>query len=490
MSVWLLQQCYTQIITPVTELINQSFETGIYPEILKPAKVIPIYKKGDRSEMTNYRPISLLPVIGKIIEKLYFNRLVSFLDQFKIISNNQFGFRKGKCTTDAMNKLIEFVVKSLDNKQKIISVFLDLTKAFDCVSHKILLQIVHNFGIRCLPLQWLETYLCNRTQQVQNDYVISNSVNLKCGVPQGSCLGPILFILYVNQLNDFVKDCDLIQFADDTTLSYFAKTIRELEDKCSHELTIITEYFNDLNLKTNVTKSNFISFDLNRREITHKPTVTVGQNTLNEVSCVKYLGIHIDKKLSWDYHVEFVCKKLSSGIFLLRHLSKHCPQNILRVAYYGILFPHISYGVCLWGNCADTKLLRIFILQKAAIRIMAKIGYRDSCRDAFRELDILTLPSLYIFETILFCKLKCPLVQGKDIHPYNTKYCNEFRTDHYRLEAFSRLPTVAGIKFINKIPESIKSISNIKLFKKEIRKYLVSHAFYSVEEFMNHSLAT
>src|SRR5436190_11010318 len=108
--------------------------------------------------MTNYRPISLLPVIGKIIEKLYFNRLVSFLDQFKIISNNQFGFRKGKCTTDAMNKLIEFVVKSLDNKQKIISVFLDLTKAFDCVSHKTLLQIVHNFGIRGLPLQWLETY--------------------------------------------------------------------------------------------------------------------------------------------------------------------------------------------------------------------------------------------------------------------------------------------------------------------------------------------
>ncbi len=161
------------IIQPLNLIINQSFEEGVFPDLCKQAKVIPVYKKGSMSNMGNYRPIALLPILGKVFEKLYCTRLVSFLDHNNIISSTQYGFRKGKCTSDAINSFMEFVVKSLDNRMKTMSVFLDLSKAFDCVHHKFLIQILNNFGVRGNALEWIRSYLSNRNQivSINNNYV-------------------------------------------------------------------------------------------------------------------------------------------------------------------------------------------------------------------------------------------------------------------------------------------------------------------------------
>src|SRR5436190_2320960 len=164
MSTWLLKQFYITIIDVFTELINLSLENGVFPKIYKLAKVIPIYKKGSPLDVTNYRPISLLPILSKVLEKLYLKRLLSFLNQYNILSNNQFGFRKGFSTIDAVNNFIEFVITGLDKNKKVLSAFIDLSKAFDCVEHKKLICILQQYGIRGIPLKWIQSYLSERRQ--------------------------------------------------------------------------------------------------------------------------------------------------------------------------------------------------------------------------------------------------------------------------------------------------------------------------------------
>lgn len=229
-SQWLLKQCFIHIVEPLIFIINESFQEGIFPELCKQAKVIPVYKKGSSNFMGNYRPISLLPILGKIFEKLYCRRLVSFLDQNNIMSCAQYGFRKGKSTSDAINSFMEFIIRSLDNQMKTMSVFLDLSKAFDCVHHKFLLHILNNLGVRGLSLKWIESYLSNRTQIVSINNTFSNSIQLSFGVPQGSILGPILFNMYINNCKSALDNSiSVIQYADDTTLSFSYRTIEQLE---------------------------------------------------------------------------------------------------------------------------------------------------------------------------------------------------------------------------------------------------------------------
>jgi len=218
------------LVEPLTCIINQSFDEGVFPEMCKKTKVIPIYKKGSSSQMENYRPISLLPILSKVFEKVFYNRLNSFCELNNVISNTQFGFRKGKSTADAINAFMEFIVQNLDSKMKTMSVFLDLSKAFDCVHHQFLLKILHDSGVRGTPLKWIESYLTNRKQIVSMSNKISEFQELKFGVPQGSILGPILFNIYINNCKNYLQESvSIVQYADDTTLSFSSHTMEGLE---------------------------------------------------------------------------------------------------------------------------------------------------------------------------------------------------------------------------------------------------------------------
>ncbi len=280
---------------------------------------------------------------------------------------------------------------------------MDLSKAFDCVDHLKLLKLLENCGIRGLPLQWVKSYLQNRTQQVQINNSVSDPIELTFGVPQGSILGPILFILYVNNLHSLIKKGHSVQYADDTTLTYSAQTLQELEIDSFQSTNLCVQFFEQLNLKTNVDKSKYIFFNISTNTNAKTPLVFLNNNLIEEVEHFNFLGVHLDRKLTWDHHIEHVCNKVSSGLFLLRNLSGYCSKDIIKMAYYGIIYPHLKYGTCLWGGCAQTKLKRVFTLQKYGIRILCSLKQRDSCRDAFKQLEILTFPSIYIYETIIFC---------------------------------------------------------------------------------------
>ena len=197
----------------------------------------------------------------------------------------------------------------------------------------------------------------------------------------------------------------------------------------------------------------------------------VDNHPFSEVNSTKFLGIHLDNNLSWNSHVDSVCKKISSGLYLLRMLSLYCSKKVLKMAYYGVLHPHMAYGISLWGACAGYKFTRIFILQKTALRIILQLGFRETCRDVFKELGILTLPSLYLYETAVFCFQKCKLLQGENVHGYETRHRKIYRNASHRLKLFEQLPVISGIKIINKLPDYIKNCEHLNLFKRHLNNF-------------------
>lgn len=483
-SVWLLKKCFSNIVAPITNLLNISFNYGVFPAVLKVAKVTPIFKKDDPRQPSNYRPISILPTLSKIYEKAFAVRLQSFLGRFNILSPDQFGFRKNMSAVDAISNLIESVVEGLERRELVLSIFLDLSKAFDCVHHETLLSILHSHGIRGVPHSWITSYLMNREQYVEISNSCSTKVNLAYGVPQGSILGPLLFLIYVNHIGESIQSGKVLQYADDTTICVKSKSIQDLEINSYIALNSCIQNFSAINLKTNHSKSNVISFCLRQQQKEVLPIVMMDDTILEQTNSTNFLGMHLDRGLTWINHIDSICSRVSSGIYALRNLAKYCSIEVLRTAYFGLIYPHILYGLRLWGSCAKSSFDRVFRLQKRAIRVMLKMHPRDSCRDAFGKLGLLTLPSLYVLEVALHCKSKCALLQGGDIHNYETRNRELYRIVSHRTTAFGRLSPQIGVRIINHLPTSIKNQVNYSFFKSDLKNLLLSMAFYSVDEFM------
>lgn len=487
-SVWLLKQCFKNVLTPLTQLINSSFETGIFPSILKIAKVVPIFKKDDPLQPSNYRPISILPVFSKVFEKIFCERVESYLDHFQLLCNEQFGFRKNKSTIDAINNLIINVVEGLERREHVLSIFLDLSKAFDCVHHEILLHQLEACGIRGLPHKWLSSYLGGRSQYVEISNVLSTKRQISQGVPQGSILGPLLFLIYVNKLPSVKQHGELVLYADDTTLCFKEKTLEQLEIVSFIELNSCIQYFSEINLATNHSKSNMINFSLRQQEHAVRPAVCVDDVFLEETESTKFLGMYLDRGLTWCDHVDSICAKLASGIFAMRTLDTFCSIEVLKMAYFGLVYPHFAYGLRLWGSCSNARFQRVFILQKKAVRIIKKLNSRESCKNSFRELGLLTLPCLYMYEIIVYCKSKCDLVQGRDIHQYETRGRDSYRVQQHRLTMTHHLPEQIGVRLINSLPDEIKQLNSLSIFKNRLKHLLVSNSYYSIQEFLNSQL--
>ena len=322
------------IVQPLNHICNLSFASGTVPKNMKISKVVPLFKSGDKSQFTNYRPVALLKQFSKVLEKLFCKRLNKFIEKNNLISESQYGFRPSRSTSAALLELTEELTSSIDNGDSTIGVFIDLSKAFDTIDHTLLIKKLENFGIRGIVLEWLKSYLSDRKQYVKLNTSTSDLLPLVCGVPQGSVLGPILFILYVNDICNVSNILKLILFADDTNLFISGRDLPSLCHIITNELTKMYKWFNVNKLSLNVSKTNFMVFS--NKKVNQELNILINNMRIEQVENTKFLGVQIDNKLNWKAHIVKLKSKLCKAISIIYRCSSLVNELALRTLYIHI----------------------------------------------------------------------------------------------------------------------------------------------------------
>ena len=437
LPIYILKIANTIFSEKLSEIANLSFSTGIFPDLCKVAKVIPIYKKDNPLLCENYRPISLLPIFSKIFEKLIYNRMYEFIDNRKLIYKRQFGFRSKHSTSHALISITESIKFLIDSGNIVGGIFIDLQKAFDTVNHEILCNKISYYGFRGISQDLIRSFLTNRKQFVSINGFNSENKNVICGVPQGSTLGPLLFILYINDLHFSVNQSIASHFADDTCITYSAKKIKSLETVLNHDLKIVSDWLKANRLSLNVKKSKLIIFKSKRKIVPPKSfSIKLNGYTLEPTDNVKYLGLYLDQNLSFDYHINQLSKKLGRSNGILSKLRHFTSKDTLISVYYSLIYSHILYGCPVWTLTSINNLNHISILQKKCIRIVNFSPFNSHTNKLFFDNKILKFEDIIKLQLMkLVCDfknnnlpddLKQLFTLNSEINKYQTRnVCNE-----------------------------------------------------------------
>lgn len=476
-SNYLLKSVEEHIVEPLTIVVNKSFETGRFPSGLKTALVKPLHKKDCRTNIENYRPISLLSAFSKVIEKIAYGQIFDFLQKFKVLDKCQHGFTKHKSTETALFDCMDLVYKNLDDNNYVVGIFFDITRAFDCVDVNLLIDKLFSFGFRGVSLDWMVSFLTDRYISVNVNGARSSEIKIPLGVPQGSVLGPLCFLLMINDLPGYFKSGYPIIFADDTSVIVSTKKPEDLERFIINTVTNMRTWCAMNRLVLNDNKTKFVYFHKRR------PLPNLQEQFTTE-TCVDLLGVKVDDNLSWNYHIEHVCKRLSSAYYAIHQLRSTLTRNNLIEMYYSLAYSIISYNVIVWGVGVEWK--RVFVAQKRLVRLIFNIKYRNTCKNAFMENAILTFPCILVYKCVVFVRENAGKFEKyKSLHKYSTRNVCNITYPRHKLTLYEKSPTYFCIKIYNRLPDILKSISSVNLFKAEVKKYLASHAFYSIDEYLD-----
>ena len=480
LSMYVISKVIKSIVRPLAHIFNVSFLSGLFPDDMKISKIIPLFKNGKKTEFNNYRPISILPQFSKILEKLFSLRLDSFLAKSNILSDCQYGFRKDISTTHAALELIETITSAIDNKKHCAGVFIDLKKAFDTVDHDLLLQKLIVYGVRGITYDWLSNYLRNRRQYVKVDDHSSNLLDVTCGVPQGSVLGPTLFLLYINDLCNTSDVLKFVLFADDTNIFCYGNSMMELEMLLNRELARLFVWFSVNKLSLNLQKTNYILF--RKRPPDNDLDIRINNVMVPRVQSTKFLGIIMDEQINWKPHIQFVKSKLSRTFSVIHRASKLINFEGLLTLYYSLFMPYLCYCCEIWGNTYESNVKCISIMQKRVIRVICGERRLAHTNQLFKEKSILKFSDLVKYKTcIMMFKLftnDCPkhLQLRFTIYenPHNTRRKNNFIVLYSRTNMKAMCLSVYGVKLWNNLPENIKALRSIHLVKNRYKKYILS----------------
>jgi len=423
-----------EISGPLTIIVNQIIKTGIFPQKLKVAKVIPFFKKGENYLFDNYRPVSLLPSLSKVIEKIMFNQLYEYFNENNLFFDSQYGFRKQHSTELAALELINNIVTKMDLNEIPLNIYLDLSKAFDTLNHDILLDKLNHYGVLDNSLLLLKSYLSDRQQYVEFGEVISDFRLIETGVPQGSILGPLLFIIYMNDIVYACKKFKPIIYADDTalsaTLNSFYNNNQNYVSEINNELTSVNDWFQLNGLSININKTKAMLFYDPRKKV-EEIKLKINNSDIEFVTEFNYLGIIFDSNLSWNAHINMISRKISKSLCVMNKLKNVIPTNIRLTLYNTLILPHINYGILAWGS----RCHKLFKLQKRSIRQIANVKYNAHTDPIFKQLSLLKISNLCVLQELKFIfKLKNKLLPNyyldleylrhSDIHSYDTRYAN------------------------------------------------------------------
>ena len=466
------------IVVPVVYLFNLSLKTGYIPESYKCARIVPIFKSGNHSEFTNYRPISLLSSFSKLLEKLVAHQMFRYLNKYDILYNYQFGFRPKHDTNQPIIHLLDRIYTGLnkDIPEYTLGIFLDLKKAFDTVDHDILLEKLKHYGFKNISNLWFKNYLSDRTQFVSINDHNSSTTTINCGVPQGSVLGPLLFLLYINDLPNATKFFTSL-FADDTALSMSSSDLGDLYRRANIELDKAAEWFNTNKLTLNVSKTKYIMFrkknmkiypEVHRLHIGVEDIERIGFGCRDEY--FKFVGMKIDEFLTWEYHIKHIENKVSSANFALNRTKYLLPANVRKIIYNSLVKSHIEYGIIAYGGVEKSRLNRLRNLQKRAVRTVALKPSLSHTNPTFGNLELLKFDDLYGLNAGIFLhkynQLKLPysFTNMFKVFPGPNRNRN-FILEQTKQKSLDAFPKVALQRVWNNFSIELKTATSINCFK-------------------------
>lgn len=411
-----LKRHLASLVQPITFICNLAISTGKFPKVFKRSIIHPIFKGGDRNRVNNYRPIAVLPAISKILERILNKRLVDYLEKYNLLSPSQYGFRASKSTSDAVHDLTNHIVTNLDGGQKVLGIFLDLAKAFDTVSVPILIRKMERLGIRGIQLELFKDYLSGRTQSVKIGGSVSDECQVNYGVPQGSVLGPTLFLIYINELGVLtLPKGKVITFADDTALLFTADTWSEVFVYAQSGFNIVSNWLRDNVLTLNAEKTNYVTFSIKQ----HTPPPSMTPNTIlahtcafphsttctciqiNKADCIKYLGLTIDSTLKFQEHINTLSNRLRKLIYVFKTLRNVTDDKIKKMVYYALAQSLITYCITSWGGAPKSTLLKLERAQRVILKVSLSLPYRYPTALLYQKAKVLTVRQLFIQQTIL-----------------------------------------------------------------------------------------
>jgi hypothetical protein len=471
----------SDLVSPIiADLINCSVESGTYPDCLKVARVIPIHKSGPKQSVGNYRPISTLHFINKIFAKIMHSKLLSYLDSYDVLSKNQFGFRKGKSTCDAILELTDAAYNVINNSQFMLTVFLDFSRAFDTVEHSILLRKLSTLGVRGLCLEWFSSYLTNRKQFVLHAGASSELKPVDVGVPQSSVLGPLLFLVYITDMSRCSDGLQFVHFADDTTVFVRGDDLELLYDDMNRELACVDVWLRANKLSLNLGKTSYMVFSNRQKNINRQ--IAIRNVSVHLVTSARFLGVIVDDRLSFEEHTKYVMGKVSRSIGIMYKLSAFLPRHILKILYMSLVYPYLNYGVVVWGGANKTQIDKLCRLQNRCIKLFSDDVPIVQC---FISNRLLSFP--FIYRYFIDLKFYQYYVLGKSNYFHNNILNEQVAHNHVtRFKTNNNLnyPKPNKSKFMssfiyqsittwNDLPINIRDSASLCMYKKNLKEYFV-----------------
>lgn len=413
---------YGAIFSPVlSHIFNLCFLKGVFPKALKKAVVQPIFKGGDGNKVTNYRPIAILPALSKVLERIVNKKLVAYLEHFHLLSPQQFGFRRGRSTAGAVQDLLNNIVRSLNDNKRVLTIFLDLAKAFDTVPTSALLTKLEKKGIRGLQLDFFRSYLTDRFQAVRIGNTKSEELPINYGVPQGSILGPTLFLVFIDDLSSLeLPNGRLVSFADDTAVTFVADSWTELQTAAQNGFNTITQWLNINKLTLNISKTNYITFSI---RLSSQPPNALSlkdnsspsnsnppcqSSSLSQVDTIKYLGVTLDKLLNFKSHIQHLTGRVRKLIYVFKILRYVANPTVLQRVYYALCQSIMSYCIACWGGVPKTTLKPIEIAQRAVLKVATFRHILFPTNELYKICKVLTVRQLFVLDVIQLQHRKTP----------------------------------------------------------------------------------